>query len=213
MIWPKIRHCSFDVVVDLAAGHGRNSRKLLEHARKLFIVDVNEENVSFCRSRFANQPNVTVFRNNGYSLRPIEDETVSLLYCFDAMVHFDSDVIRNYLKTRLVGAAISIFFLLLVSLSEHLSFGAAYAAAATECVVLLGYYASHMLQSWKRGLPFGAGIATLYGLLYLLLQLEQKALVVGAIALFLVLAFVMLLTRKVDWYAQLQLQGASRTPT
>ncbi len=97
MIWPKIRHCSFDVVVDLAAGHGRNSRKLLEHARKLYVVDVNEENVSFCRSRFADQPNVTIFRNNGYSLWPIEDQTVSLLYCFDAMVHFDSDVIRNYL--------------------------------------------------------------------------------------------------------------------
>lgn len=97
LIWPKIKHCSFDVVVDLAAGHGRNSRKLLEHARKLYVVDVNEENVSFCRSRFAGQPNVVVFRNNGYSLWPIEDQTVSLLYCFDAMVHFDSDVIRNYL--------------------------------------------------------------------------------------------------------------------
>jgi ubiquinone/menaquinone biosynthesis C-methylase UbiE len=97
MIWPKIRHCSFDVVVDLAAGHGRNSRKLLEHTRKLFIVDVNEENVAFCRRRFADQPAVTVLRNNGYSLRPIEDQAVTLLYCFDAMVHFDSDVVRNYL--------------------------------------------------------------------------------------------------------------------
>jgi inner membrane protein len=107
----------------------------------------------------------------------------------------------------LVGAAISIFFLLLVSLSEHLVFAAAYAVASSACATLLAYYASHMLGSWKRGLPFGLGIATLYGLLYVLLQLEQTALVVGAIALFIVLASVMALTRKVDWYAKLKNGG------
>jgi inner membrane protein len=105
----------------------------------------------------------------------------------------------------LVGAALSIFFLLLVSLSEHLPFAASYAVAASACVLLLGYYASHMLHSWKRGLPFAGGIATLYALLYVLLQLEQTAMVVGSIALFAVLALVMLLTRKVDWYARLQI--------
>jgi inner membrane protein len=107
----------------------------------------------------------------------------------------------------LVGAAISVFFLLLVSLSEQLPFVWAYAIAASACVVLLAYYASHILQSWTRGLPFGLGIATLYGLLFVLLQLEQKALVVGAVALFMVLALVMMLTRKVDWYARLQLDN------
>jgi inner membrane protein len=109
----------------------------------------------------------------------------------------------------LVGAAISIFFLLLVSLSEHLDFAAAYVIASSACATLLAYYASHMLGSWKRGLPFGLGIATLYGLLYVLLQLEQTALVVGAIALFIVLASVMALTRKVDWYAKLKNGGVS----
>jgi inner membrane protein len=92
------------------------------------------------------------------------------------------------------------FFLLLVSLSEHLPFGLSYALAAGACVLLLGYYASHMLGGRWRGVPFGAGIALLYGLLYVLLQLEQTALVVGAVALFAVLAAVMVLTRKVDWY-------------
>nr|WP_315186986.1 cell envelope integrity protein CreD [uncultured Albidiferax sp.] len=104
----------------------------------------------------------------------------------------------------LVGAAISIFFLLLVSLSEHLAFNTAYALAASACVLLLAYYASHMLHSWRRGLPFGLGIAALYGLLFVLLQLEQTAMVVGALALFGVLAGVMALTRKLDWYALLR---------
>ena len=100
----------------------------------------------------------------------------------------------------LVGSALCSFFLLLVSLSEHLPFGASYAVAATACVLLLAYYASHMLGSVRRGLPFGALIALLYGLLYLLLQLEQTALVVGALSLFAVLAAVMVLTRRVNWY-------------
>ncbi len=100
----------------------------------------------------------------------------------------------------LVGSALCSFFLLLVSLSEHLPFSLAYAVAATACVLLLGYYASHMLGSLRRGLPFGAGMALLYGLLYVLLQLEQTALVVGSIALFAVLALVMVLTRRVNWY-------------
>jgi inner membrane protein len=113
----------------------------------------------------------------------------------------------------LVGAAISIFFLLLVSLSEHLAFHLAYAIAASACVLLLSCYTSHMLHSWKRGLPFGAGIAALYGLLYMLLQLEQTALVVGALALFAVLAAVMMLTRKVDWYGRLRADPAPQPET
>lgn len=104
----------------------------------------------------------------------------------------------------LVGSALCSFFLLLVSLSEHLPFGASYAVAATACVLLLAYYASHMLGSLARGIPLGTGIALLYGLLYVLLQLEQTALAVGAVALFLVLAAVMVLTRKVNWYGLAQ---------
>jgi inner membrane protein len=103
----------------------------------------------------------------------------------------------------LVGAAMSIFFLLLVSLSEHLPFSTAYAAAATACVLLLTFYASHMLRGWLRGVPFGAGIAMLYGMLFVLLQMEQTALVLGAVALFVILAIIMGLTRRVDWYARL----------
>ncbi len=101
----------------------------------------------------------------------------------------------------LVGSALCIFFLLLISLSEHLGFTQAYAIGAGACVLLLGYYASHILGSLRRGLPFAALIAVMYGLLFVLLQLEQTALAVGSLALFAVLAIVMVATRKVDWYA------------
>ncbi len=107
------------------------------------------------------------------------------------------------IQYALVGAAMTLFFLLLVSLSEHMAFGAAYAVAAAACVGLLTYYAAAMLGGWLRGAPFGLGIAALYGMLFVLLQMEQAALVVGSIALFTVLSGVMLLTRRVDWYARL----------
>jgi inner membrane protein len=101
----------------------------------------------------------------------------------------------------LVGLALSLFFLLLLSLSEHLPFAQAYGAAAAACAALLGFYASSMLGRWLAGLLFGAGIALLYALLYVLLQMEQNALVIGSVMLFAGLAVVMGLTRHIDWYA------------
>jgi len=101
----------------------------------------------------------------------------------------------------LVGLALSLFFLLLLSLSEHLVFVQAYGVAASACAVLLGVYAASMLGRRVAGLLFGLGIAVLYGLLYALLQMEQNALVIGSVMLFAALATVMLLTRRIDWYA------------
>jgi inner membrane protein len=101
----------------------------------------------------------------------------------------------------LVGLALSVFFLLLLSLSEHLVFETAYAAASLACAALLGFYASSMLGRKVAGLMFGTGIAMLYGLLYVLLQMEQNALVIGSVMLFAGLASVMMLTRRIDWYA------------
>jgi len=101
----------------------------------------------------------------------------------------------------LVGSALALFFLLLLSLSEHLAFGQAYAIASAACAGLLGFYATSMLGRRGAGAAFGLGIGLLYGLLYTLLRLEQSALVVGSLMLFLALAAVMTLTRRIDWYA------------
>lgn len=99
LIWPLIQRADFDTVVDLAAGHGRNSELLLPLCRKLYIVDINEENTEYCRTRFKGRDDkITYLTNDGVSLRDIGNDSISLLYCFDAMVHFDSDVIRNYLR-------------------------------------------------------------------------------------------------------------------
>lgn len=101
----------------------------------------------------------------------------------------------------LVGAALAVFFLLLLSLSEHLTFAWAYVAASAACTLLLTFYGSFVLRGAWAGMGFGAGVTCLFGTLYVLLQMEQTALVLGSVLIFLVLAGVMFATRKLDWYA------------
>jgi FkbM family methyltransferase len=98
MIWPCIRFCAFDDVIDLACGHGRNTAKLAEISGKVIAIDVNRENIDFCVERFRNTPNVDARVSDGKSFPGVGSESISLVYCFDAMVHFDSDVVRAYLK-------------------------------------------------------------------------------------------------------------------
>lgn len=100
----------------------------------------------------------------------------------------------------LVGLALALFFLLLVSLSEHIAFVHAYLMASGGCIVLIGFYLAHVLRDWKRGFGFGTALTVLYGVLYGLLSSENNALMMGSILLFAVLAAIMVATREVDWY-------------
>jgi inner membrane protein len=100
----------------------------------------------------------------------------------------------------LVGLALVLFFLLLVSLSEHIHFAIAYLIASIGCIVLIGFYLANVLHDWRRGIGFGCALTMLYGALYGLLISENNALVLGSLLLFAVLAAVMVATRKVDWY-------------
>ena len=101
----------------------------------------------------------------------------------------------------LVGVALAVFFLLLISLSEHLGFARAYVIATIACVALVGYYIGHSLRSWRRGAAFAAFLSGLYGLLYVILRQEDYALLTGATLVFACLALAMIATRRVDWYA------------
>src|SRR3990167_6310736 len=101
----------------------------------------------------------------------------------------------------LVGLALAIFFLLLLSLSEHMEFWIAYLVASVACIGLLGFYLSSVLRSRVRGAGFAAGLTLLYAALYGLLVSEDNALVLGSLMLFVILAALMGVTRRIDWYA------------
>lgn len=98
-----------------------------------------------------------------------------------------------------VGAALAIFFLLLLALSEHLPFGTAYAIAAAACITLVAVYLAAVLGGVRVAAGFAAGLSLLHGALYAVLRLEDTALLVGSLLLFSALAAAMLASRRVDW--------------
>lgn len=100
----------------------------------------------------------------------------------------------------LVGLSMAMFYLLLVSLAEQIGFASAYLSASAACVLLLGYYLSFVLKSKANGFIFASLLTTLYSALYGILQSEDNALLMGSLLVFGLLALVMVITRKVDWY-------------
>jgi len=100
----------------------------------------------------------------------------------------------------LVGFGLALFFLLLISLSEHLPFATAYFIASVACIGLLTYYLCFVLHSVRYGVSFGAMLTLLYASIYGLLISEDNALMLGSMLLFLLLGGIMISTRKMDWY-------------
>ncbi len=100
----------------------------------------------------------------------------------------------------LVGLAIAIFFLLLIGMSEHYPFAWSYLGASAACIGLQGFYLSYVLRSKARGIGFATMLTALYATLYGLLNSEDNALVLGSLMLFAILAAIMVVTRKIDWY-------------
>ncbi len=102
----------------------------------------------------------------------------------------------------MVGAALCLFYLLLLSISEFLGSGLAYLIAALASTLLITWYCHFFLGGGVRTLMIGGGLAGVYTFLYITLRQQDYALLMGAIALFLLLALVMFVTRKIDWYAR-----------
>jgi inner membrane protein len=112
----------------------------------------------------------------------------------------------------LVGLALILFFLLLVSLSEHLDFLVAYLIASGACIALISFYLSAVLRSRAHAAGFGSGLVVLYSALYGLLSSENNALVLGALLLFAALGTVMVATRRIDWYGVGKIDESASLP-
>ncbi|MFP4089910.1 MAG: cell envelope integrity protein CreD [Cyclobacteriaceae bacterium] len=101
----------------------------------------------------------------------------------------------------LVGLALCIFFALLLAISEHTSFNLAYILSAFAVTALIAIYISAMFKSIKLTAMLSLLLVLMYGFIFTLLQLEDYALLIGSIALFIILAVVMYISRRIDWYA------------
>jgi inner membrane protein len=105
------------------------------------------------------------------------------------------------LQYLLVGAAMCLFYLLLLSMSEHIGFLPAYGIASLAVVGLVTTYCVAVLKGAGPALAVGGILTGLYGYLYILLNNEDYALLIGSVGLFLILAAVMYLTRRTDWHS------------
>lgn len=100
----------------------------------------------------------------------------------------------------LVSIGLVLFYSLLLALSEHISFSLSYLCSAIATIALITTYSSSIFRDKKQTLLMGGFLTTLYIYLYVVLQLEDLALLFGSVGLFIVLAIVMYVSRKVNWY-------------
>jgi inner membrane protein len=100
----------------------------------------------------------------------------------------------------LVGAALCLFYLALLSLSELTAFRWAYLAGAAASTLLIALYCARVLRGGRRALVIAAELVLIYGFLYVILQLQDYSLLIGTAGLFVALGAVMFLTRKINWY-------------
>jgi len=99
----------------------------------------------------------------------------------------------------MIGIALTMFYTLLVSISEHSNFLKAYLIAGISVITLITLYSKSILKTYKFPLFICVSLTTLYTFIYVIIQLENYALLVGSIGLFIILASVMYTSRKIDW--------------
>ncbi len=124
---------------------------------------------------------------------------IGVVYLVAFLMEILSDRRLHLVQYLFIGFAQSVFYLLLLSLSEHLGFEGAYSVAGGATILLIAAYSWRALASAVRGFVMFIVLLLVYGLLYLLLRLEDYALLVGSLAVFALLAITMFATLRVDW--------------
>jgi inner membrane protein len=138
-----------------------------------------------------------------------------LMIAFTFLVFFFLEALNGKtihpVQYLLVGFALVVFYTLLLSISEHINFNVAFLISATATLALIGGYVHAILHSIRWSLILVGILALLYGFIFILLQLEEYALLVGSLGIFFLLGLVMFLSRKIDWY-QLGKQEVTNVP-
>jgi len=119
--------------------------------------------------------------------------------CFFAWEHLARGLRLHRMQYLLVGLALATFYLLLLALSEHMGFTLSYGVAAAALVALITTYIAGATSNRIAAFWIGAALTITYGILYVILLSEDYALLFGSLLLFVILAALMLATRRMDW--------------
>ena len=161
------------------------------------------------------QGNCNKFKNNTFGVSMINtvdiyhktERAVKYAILFISLTFiafFLFEIMKNLrlhpMQYLLVGLSLTFFYLLLISLSEHMRFIYAYIIAAGANIIVMGSYINGILKSQKLAIGFSVTITLLYTMLYAILVSEDNALLMGSLLFFVILTLVMMVTRKLDWY-------------
>ena len=107
--------------------------------------------------------------------------------------------LNEVIAVALIGLALVIFYTLLVAISEHTSFNSAYFISALMTIGLTGLYTRALFDSGRMALLVSGTLTLLYGFLFVVLQQQDYALLIGSLGLFVILGTVMYFSRRIDW--------------
>lgn len=127
-----------------------------------------------------------------------------LFIVFTFMVFFFIEVINKVfihpIQYILVGVALIVFYTLLLSISEHVNFNLAFLVSASATLLLIVGYVRAILKSGKLVLLISGILTVLYAFIFVIIQLQDYALLIGSMGIFIILTLVMYFSRKIDWY-------------
>lgn len=125
--------------------------------------------------------------------------TIGLTFLIFFLIQTISKIKIHIFQYTMIGLALIMFYTLLISITEHSSFLKAYLIAGISVVLLISLYSVSVLKNKKFPLFIGLSLSALYGFIFVIIQLENYALLAGSIGLFAILAIVMFVSRKIDW--------------
>jgi inner membrane protein len=129
----------------------------------------------------------------------------ALFIAFTFLVFFFVEVLKKKfihpIQYILVGVSLIIFYTLLLSISEHSDYNTAFVISALSTLLLISAYVRAILKSWSLTVMISGILLILYTFNFVIIQMQDYSLLIGSIGLFVVLALIMFLSRKVDWYA------------
>ncbi len=172
---------------------------------------VLQTNRQFEQAFFGQLPNLSAFSFGTDLLVPVDEYqksersakygylVIALTFLVFFLIQTISTINIHPFQYLMIGLALVMFYTLLISISEHQNFLKAYAIASTAVIGLISLYSQSILKSIKFVLFIFASLTALYTFIFVIIQLESYALLVGSIGLFCILAIVMFASRKIDW--------------
>jgi inner membrane protein len=168
-------------------------------------------NRPFSQSHFGHLPNLSKYAFSVRFVNPVNEYqqneraskygflVIALTFLIFFLIQTLSKINIHLFQYTMIGVALLLFYTLLIAITEHSSFPFAYAVAAISVIVLISLYSISILKNIKFPVLIGLSLSILYTFIFVIIQLEDYALLVGSIGIFAILAAVMFFSRKIDW--------------